>query len=359
MFFDEPEGVASILENLLRSENKDAALLAFQIAFDLEPAQQGSAAPESGQDENATASEDVQMTEGSQVSNQDVQEADPNEATYAERLDLLILKTELTFSDFCYLQNWQDWLSRATNWAKFSATAGLGVIQGGHLRQCRSLMAPYLPQTEAGGGGNPYSEGGALYALCLIHANHYEGIKQFLRDSVRITNVECCCWRSCGCMGALMVGTAIDKATEILAYAHETQHEKTITQASEMLAYAHETQHEKIVGGLALVIALAVYGREEEADTLIEQMTRILFYVMVAYLPNSYLGGSHPLEFDFTACELETPRIVSLLSESYNPHVRYGAALAVGISCAGALIAMTMVMVQINEASDSRVGAFR
>lgn len=32
---------------------------------------------------------------------------------------------------------------------------------------------------------------------------------------------------------------------------------------------------------------------------------------------------------------LQTPRIVSLLSESFNPHVRYGAALAVGISCAG------------------------
>ena len=110
MFLDEPEGVASILEKLLRSENKDDALLAFQIAFDLvenehqafllnvkillygpksqpsEPAQQESAAPESGQAGNANASEDVQMTEGSQVSNQDVQEADPNEAAYAERL---------------------------------------------------------------------------------------------------------------------------------------------------------------------------------------------------------------------------------------------------------------------------------
>lgn len=81
--------------------------------------------------------------------------------------------------------------------------------------------------------------------------------------------------------------------------------------------------------------------------------------------------------------QMQTPRIVSLLSESYNPHVRYGAALAVGISCAGtglseaisllepltsdvvdfvrqgALISMAMVMVQISEASDSRVGAFR
>lgn len=51
-------------------------------------------------------------------------------------------------------------------------------------------MAPYLPQSGAAGGGSPYSEGGALYALGLIHANHGEGIKQFLRDSLRSTDVE-------------------------------------------------------------------------------------------------------------------------------------------------------------------------
>ena len=48
-------------------------------------------------------------------------------------------------------------------------------------------MAPYLPQTRDGGGGSPYSEGGALYALDLIHANHGESIKQLLRDSLRST----------------------------------------------------------------------------------------------------------------------------------------------------------------------------
>ncbi|GJT10160.1 hypothetical protein Tco_0857202, partial [Tanacetum coccineum] len=35
MFLDLPEGVANILEKLLRSENKDDAMMAFQIAFDL------------------------------------------------------------------------------------------------------------------------------------------------------------------------------------------------------------------------------------------------------------------------------------------------------------------------------------
>ena len=31
----------------------------------------------------------------------------------------------------------------------------------------------------------------------------------------------------------------------------------------------------------------------------------------------------------------QVPKLVKLLSESYNPHVRYGACLAVGIACAG------------------------
>ncbi|PIN11556.1 26S proteasome regulatory complex, subunit RPN2/PSMD1 [Handroanthus impetiginosus] len=503
MFLDEPEGVASILEKLLRSENVDDALLAFQIAFDLvenehqafllkvrdrlpspklqpsEPVRLSeSAQPDSA--ENGTAvpvtSEDVPMADGTQADS-NVASTDPSEATYAERLaklrgilsgetsiqltlqflyshnksDLLILKTikqsvemrnSVCHSATIYanaimhagttvdtfLRENLDWLSRATNWAKFSATAGLGVIHRGHLQQGRSLMAPYLPQGGAGGGGSPYSEGGALYALGLIHANHGEGIKQFLRESLRSTNVEVIQHGACLGLGLAALGTADDEIFDDIknvlytdsAVAGEaagismgllmvgTASEK----AGEMLAYAHETQHEKIIRGLALGIALTVYGREEEADTLIEQMTRdqdpILRYGGMYALALAYRGTSNnkairqllhfavsdvsddvrrtavlALGFVLYSDPEQTPRIVSLLSESYNPHVRYGAALAVGISCAGtglreaisllepltsdvvdfvrqgALIAMAMVMVQISEASDSRVGAFR
>nr|KAJ0193918.1 hypothetical protein LSAT_V11C800451350 [Lactuca sativa] len=63
-----------------------------------------------------------------------------------------------------------------------------------------------------------------------------------------------CCEVAGISMGLLMVGTTSEKAAE-------------------MLVYAHETQHEKIIRGLALQITLTVYGREEEADTLIDQMT--------------------------------------------------------------------------------------
>ncbi|PPS10283.1 hypothetical protein GOBAR_AA10365 [Gossypium barbadense] len=458
-----------------------------------ESEQPGSTDSAPAQNENSTAS-DVQMTDGSSASMTNMHDADPNEVVYAERLnkikgilsgetsiqltlqflyshnksDLLILKTikqsvEMRNS-VChtatiyanaimhagttvdtFLRENLDWLSRATNWAKFSATAGLGVIHRGHLQQGRSLMAPYLPQGAAGGGGSPYSEGGALYALGLIHANHGEGIKQFLRDSLSNTNIEVIQHGACLGLGLAALGTADEEIYDDIksmlytdsAVAGEaagismgllmvgTASEK----ASEMLAYAHETQHEKIIRGLALGIALTVYGREEEADTLIEQMTwdqdpilryggmyalalayrgtannkairhllhfavsdvsddvrrtAVLALGFVLYSEPEQVGLFFPHPWEVVCSIFETPRIVSLLSESYNPHVRYGAALAVGISCAGtglseaiallepltsdvvdfvrqgALIAMAMVMIQVNEASDSRVGTFR
>ncbi|XP_023932208.1 26S proteasome non-ATPase regulatory subunit 1 [Lingula anatina] len=79
----------------------------------------------------------------------------------------------------------------------------------------------------------------------------------------------------------------------------------------------------------------------------------------------------------------QCPSVVSLLSESYNPHVRYGAAMALGIACAGtglkdaiallepmtndpvnyvrqgALIASAMVLIQQNEVTSSKVKSFR
>jgi len=79
----------------------------------------------------------------------------------------------------------------------------------------------------------------------------------------------------------------------------------------------------------------------------------------------------------------QCPRIVSLLAESYNPHVRYGATLAVGISCAGtglkeaidllepmaadsvdfvrqgALIALSMILIQTTKAQEPKVETIR
>jgi 26S proteasome regulatory subunit N2 len=79
----------------------------------------------------------------------------------------------------------------------------------------------------------------------------------------------------------------------------------------------------------------------------------------------------------------QVPRIVQLLSESYNPHVRCGATLALGIACAGtglqdaidilqpmtkdgtdfvrqgAYVALGMILVQQSEASSSALASTR
>lgn len=79
----------------------------------------------------------------------------------------------------------------------------------------------------------------------------------------------------------------------------------------------------------------------------------------------------------------QVPRLVQLLSESYNPHVRCGATLALGLSCAGtgsseaiallepmakdpvdfvrqgALIALAMILIQQTEASSPSVAPTR
>lgn len=121
-----------------------------------------------------------------------------------------------------FLRENLDWLGRASNWAKFSAVATLGVIHKarptavlclsdlcalrvltrptrgafdprrnanqGHLSQGHALLAPYLPQQ--GTSGSPYSEGGALFALGLIHANHSGEVVQMLQRSLSSAQKE-------------------------------------------------------------------------------------------------------------------------------------------------------------------------
>ena len=88
-----------------------------------------------------------------------------------------------------FLRENLEWLSRATNWSKFNATASLGVIHRGQLQQGQALLNPYLPRS-TGSSGSPYSQGGALYALGLIYANHGHDVRKFLLESLRNTNDE-------------------------------------------------------------------------------------------------------------------------------------------------------------------------
>lgn len=105
-------------------------------------------------------------------------------------------------------------------------------------------------------------------------------------------------------------------------------------------------------------------GKEETADELIEQMTRskdaIMRYGGMFTIGCAYAGTSNSLAIkkllNFAVSDVSddvkraaltnlgfllfrnpksVPETVKHLADSYNPHLRYGAAMAVGIGCAG------------------------
>lgn len=278
-----------------------------------------------------------------------------------------------------FLRENLDWLAKATNWSKFSATSGLGVIHKGNIKNSRSVLSPYLPSS-ASSSSSPYSEGGSLYALGLIHSNHSVGIREYIMEFLQNTQNEVIQHGACLGLGIAGIGSEdaalFEEIKNILYNDNAVSGEAaglamgllfagTGTELSEeMMAYAHDTQHEKIIRGIAIGLAAIQYGREEKADTMIEAMTldqdAILRYGGMFTIGLAYCGTgdnsaiqkllhfavsdvSHDVRRAAVLCLgfvlAGNPdlcvRAVSLLAESYNPHVRYGAAMAVGISGAG------------------------
>ncbi len=335
-----------------------------------------------------------------------------------------------------FLRENLDWLGKANNWAKFGVVASIGVVHKGHIHESMNLLRPYLPQ--AGQSPSPYSESGALYALGLIHANKggsgdSETIS-FLTDSLRNAGNDETVQHGCSLgigLAAMATGNAelFQTLNGVLyndsAVAGEGaalaigllllgQSDSDLAQSSipDLLTYAHDTTHEKIVRALSLAIAMMVYGKEESADGIIEQLIRdrdpIMRYGAMYAIAMAYCGTAdnsavrkllHIAVSDvnddvrraavsclgmvmFRQPEV-VPRLVSLLAESFNPHVRYGACMAVGIACAGtaqadaidllnpllqdqkdfvrhgALMAMALVLQQCAEARSPSVKKFR
>ncbi|KAK3178157.1 hypothetical protein OEA41_000290 [Lepraria neglecta] len=324
-----------------------------------------------------------------------------------------------------------DWLGKAVNWSKFTATAALGVIHRGDLENGQTLLKPYLPRdtVEGANTGSVYSQGGSLYAMGLIYANHETFALELIRDHFKKATEEVV--QHGGALGLGVAGMAtgdegIYEDLKGVLYTDSALNGEAVGIAmglimlgtgniralEDMIQYAHDTQHEKIVRGLGLGMALIMYGRQEGADELVngllEDADPILRYGGIQTLALAYCGtGSNKavrkllhvavsdvsddvrryavmsLGFILFRKPKSVPRMVELLSESYNPHVRYGAAMALGISCAGtgldeaidllepmikdptdfvrqgALIALSMIMVQQNEAMNPKVGTIR
>lgn len=321
-----------------------------------------------------------------------------------------------------------EWLGKAVNWSKFTATAALGVIHRGNLGQGQKLLEPYLPKPHEQTGSS-YSQGGSLYALGLIYTNHGTHVLDYLRRSFKNTSEEVV--QHGGALGIGVAGMAtgsddIYEELKSVLYSDSAINGEAVGLSmglvmlgtgnvkalEDMIQYAHDTQHEKIVRGLAMGMALIMYARQEAADELIngllDDADPALRYGGILTVALAYCGsGSNKavrkllhvavsdvsddvrriavmsLGFVLFRKPGSVPRMVELLSESYNPHVRYGATMALGIACAGtgldeaidllepmmkdsvdfvrqgALISLAMIMVQQNEAMNPKVPAIR
>lgn len=335
-------------------------------------------------------------------------------------------------TDDSFFRSNLEWLGKATNWSKFSATAALGVIHKGNLSQGRKILQPYLP----GSSGSHYTKGGSLYALGLIFAGHGRETIDYLRNHV----VENGSSAGTDEIDVILHGASLGTGVAGMGSGNEEIYEelKVVLYSdsavsgeaaalgmglimlgsgneaaqNDMLSYAQETQHENIIRGLSMGLALLNYGKEEQADgiieTLLEHQNPILRYGGAYTIALAYAGTGNnkaikkllhvavsdssdnvrrasviALGFVLIRDYQTVPRIVELLSESHNPHVRYGTAMALGISCAGrglpqavdvlmpltkdpvdfvrqgALIALSMILIQQNEKSYPKVTEIR
>jgi len=326
-----------------------------------------------------------------------------------------------------FLRSNMEWLGKATNWAKFTAIGSLGVIHKGHLTQSFEILSPYIPQQ--GATTSPYLQGGSLFALGLIHANHGKGIVPKILEALKNATSDVVQHGACLGLGVAAMGTddiEIFEQLKTILFADSTVSGEgaglamglvmlgtgSTKAVEEMIQYARETQHEKIIRGLAIGSALIMYGREEEADALIENLSEdkdpILRYGGISTIGMAYAGTGNnkaikkllqvavsdvnddvrraavsSLGFVLLKTPEKCPPLVRLLAESYNPHVRYGAAMALGIACAGtgqaealemletlskdivdyvrqgALLAMAMITIQHNESTCPKAPKFR
>ena len=133
----------------------------------------------------------------------------------------------------------------------------------------------------------------------------------------------------------------------------------------ELQAQAVTTTHPRLTLGLGLGLALAAYGRAHDADAWIDRLYAAqdnaeLRRAACSMLAMAYVGTARPealrrllhitvsdvssgvrraavtaVGFLLLLVPHRCPELLRFLIRSYNPHVRYGAAMALGIACAG------------------------
>ncbi|SCU79919.1 LAFA_0B06480g1_1 [Lachancea sp. 'fantastica'] len=288
-------------------------------------------------------------------------------------------------TDDSFIRSNLPWLGKAQNWAKFTATASLGVIHKGNLTDGKKIMEPYLPGSRA---ASRYIKGGSLYGLGLIYAGYGSEIIEYLKShvvenssSVGDEDVDVLLHGASLGIGLAGMGSSNSELYEAL---REVLYNDSVNSGEaaalgmglvmlgsgnknaiqDMFTYAQETQHGNISRGLAVGVAVINFGKKEMADDIIRNMIEhensLLRYGGAYTIALAYAGTGDnkaikkllhiavsdsnddvrraaviALGFVLIRDYTTVPRLVELLAESHNAHVRCGTAFALGVACAG------------------------
>ena len=274
-----------------------------------------------------------------------------------------------------FLRDNLEWLSRASYWSKFTATAALGVIHKGQVDSLK-ILDSYIPMDQV--STQPYSESGALYALGLIHVGTIPNHKITTLLNAHINSTDpVLSHGACLGLGLTLLASQHNESYEALKavlYSDSSiagqaaavsiglvmigSHATTIL--NELMQYAKDTQHESIKRGISIGIALLLYNKGVEAlDTiaiLLNNPLPILRQAGCNALAMAFCGTSNNkaiqslLHVAVSDVNDDVRRhsvialgfvlynnfqgalsTISLLINSYNPHVRYGSCIALGI----------------------------
>ncbi|ELP93673.1 26S proteasome non-ATPase regulatory subunit, putative, partial [Entamoeba invadens IP1] len=286
-------------------------------------------------------------------------------------------------TNIMFLKDNNEWIVNASNWAKFATTATLGVLFKGRQSEALELMSPYT--ANGNGGKSVYAQAGRLYALGLIFGGHGTQIMPTLIDDLKQSkNLKNEVVEHGACLGVGLAGIATEdfeiyeEMKEVLMNNDSAvagmsaglglgmimMGSGNLEVAEELVVHCRETEHDKIIRGTGVGVGLVMFGTQEKADGIIEMMlndsNHVMRYGGVYTCALAYCGTASEkainklLHFAVTDRNDEVKRAavlclgfvllkkvdelcktILLLIDSYNPHVRYGAALALGIAGCG------------------------